>query len=68
MPFLCYDSRLMTTKEINCAFCGKKWLWPKMFPNSTYAECWECFWKHHCEQHHKPKKKWRVRSPFYRDI
>ena len=56
----------MTTETMTCQVCGSKKAWPDGFPNSLYAECWNCAWKAHAREHHPPT--WRDRREARRKL
>ena len=58
----------MAAEQMTCAMCGKKKAWRDGFPmGHIYAECWECVWKRHVDQEHRPKRRWHLRWPLFRD-
>lgn len=54
-------------KTMRCAMCGQVKNLYDGFPMTIYAECWKCVWERHCALHHKPKRKWHLRWPIFRD-
>lgn len=51
----------MITKQeyMDCAYCGKRKIWPKEFINHYYAECLECY-----EKRERKRKMWASIVPF----
>ena len=54
-------ARLRELEMMTCALCGREKAWRDGFPTRTYAECWECAWKAHVRDAHKPPW-WRRRK------